>query len=126
MNLCWCRSPGRARQPGRPRPRSADISTSGGWAWWSFPSLRSDSRVESRRCNSGNSDLPFGAQGLQPGNEQLAHLLLGQQLANLGGDVSERDFGGPGLLQPGNELVAVVSFDGFGINLDGGTKNGAP
>src|ERR1035438_8165818 len=67
-------------------------------------------------------NLPFGAQGLQPGDEQLAHLLLSQQLANLAGDFCERDIGSPGLLQLGDKLVAVVSLNGLGIDLDGGTK----
>ena len=61
---------------------------------------------------------------MQPGNEKLVDLLLGEQLADFGGDFGERDFGGTGLLQLGDELVAIVGLDGSGIDLDGGAEAG--
>ena len=114
-------------QEGRLRSRPADISTNGGGqAWWRFGarSLRLNSRVVGRGRDAGNMDLPLGAQSLQPGDQQLADLLLGKQFANLARDFGEGDFGGAGLLQLGDKLVAIISLDGLGIDLDRGTKAG--
>src|SRR5271155_5569531 len=87
-------------------------------------SLRLNSRIVGGRSDAGDTNLPFGTQGLQPGDEQLADFFLREQFANLRGDIGERDFGGSRLLQLGDELVAVVGLDGFGIDLDGGPKAG--
>ena len=69
-------------------------------------------------------DLPLGAQGLQPGDEQLADFFLSEQFANLRRYFGERNFGGSGFFQLGHKLVAIISLDGLGINLYGRTKPG--
>ena len=69
-------------------------------------------------------NLAFGAQSLEPGDEHLVNFFLGQQFADFGGDFSKRNVGSAGLFQLGDKLIAVVGFDGFGIDLHSGTKAG--
>jgi hypothetical protein len=61
---------------------------------------------------------------LQPGDEKLVDLFLGEQFADFGGDFGERNFGGAGLLQLGDELIAIISLDGLGIDLDSRAEAG--
>src|SRR5205814_2545928 len=76
------------------------------------------SRIIDCGSNSGNMNLAFGAKSLQPGNQQLADFLLSEQLTNFAGNFRQWDLGSSSLLQLGNELVAVVGFDGLGIDLN--------
>ena len=71
----------------------------------------------------GEAHFAFGAQGLQPRNQQFTHFLLSQQFANPAGNFCERRGRSTGLFQPGDKLVAIVSFHRPGIDLHRRTQS---